>query len=101
MDWTQPFCFAAKTDREFSLVCLTEYVPEETLEREDGWRAFRVAGTLEFSLIGILSRISDVLAEAGVGIFAMSTYQTDYILIKENQLEKGLDALRKAGYMID
>ncbi len=101
VDWTQPFCFAAKTDREFSLVCLTEHVPEETLEREDGWRAFRIAGTLEFSLIGILSRISGVLAEAGVGIFAVSTYQTDYILLKGYQLEKGLEALRKAGYMID
>lgn len=101
LDWTQPFCFAAKTDREFSLVCLTEHVPKETLEREDGWRAFRVAGTLEFSLIGILSRISKALAEAGVGIFAVSTYQTDYILVKENQLEKGLEALRKAGYVIE
>ena len=52
-------------------------------------------------MIGILSRISGVLAEAGVGIFAVSTYQTDYILLKGYQLEKGLEALRKAGYMID
>ena len=52
-------------------------------------------------MIGILSRISKALAEAGVGLFAVSTYQTDYILVKENQLKKGLEALRKAGYVIE
>lgn len=98
IDWAQPFCFTGKTDREFSLVCLTEHVPEGALAREDGWRAFRIEGTLDFSLIGILSRISGILAQAKVGIFAVSTYQTDYILVRETQLEKAVEALRTAGY---
>ena len=67
------YCFTGKTDEEKSLVCLTEDVPENTAVRDDGWRAFRVQGVLDFSLIGILSRISAVLAESSVEIFAMST----------------------------
>ena len=77
------FCFTGKTDEEKSLVCLTEDVPDNTIEREDGWKAFRIEGILDFSLIGILSKISALLAENEIGIFAISTYNTDYILVKE------------------
>ncbi|MBQ9268164.1 MAG: ACT domain-containing protein [Oscillospiraceae bacterium] len=91
------FCFIGKTDKELSLVCKTELVPAKVLEREDGWRGMRVTGTLDFSLIGILSRISSILAEAGVGIFVISTYDTDYVLVKENMLEKAADALIAGG----
>ncbi len=94
------FCFIGKTDEENSLVCLTEDVPGNTIEREDGWRAFRVSGVLDFSLIGILSRLSAILAEAGIGIFAVSTYNTDYILTKEKDFDKALDALTEAGIVI-
>lgn len=94
------FCFTAKTDEEKSLVCITEDVPENVTEREDGWRAFRIQGVLEFSLIGILAKISMILAEKEIGIFAVSTFNTDYILVKQEQFEKALDALEKAGYQI-
>lgn len=95
------FCFIGKTDQELSLVCPTEDVPVGTIAREDGWRGLRIAGTLEFSLVGILSKLSGILAEAQVGIFAISTYDTDYILLKEVQLDQGLSALSGHGYVIE
>lgn len=94
------FHFLAQTDEELSLVCLTEDVPERTERRSDGWRGFRIEGELDFSLIGILSRLSAILAENGIGIFAVSTYNTDYILVKQENLERALNALSEAGYSI-
>ena len=82
-----------KTDEEKSLVCLTEDVPDNTIEREDGWKAFRIEGILDFSLIGILSQISALLAENEIGIFAISTYNTDYILVKEKNYLKAKELL--------
>ena len=93
-------CFFGKTDEEISLVCLTKDVPQNALKREDGWRAFRVEGTLDFSLTGILSGIADILAENKIGIFAVSTYNTDYILTKAQNFEEALAALQSAGYEI-
>ena len=95
-----PFCFIGKTDKENSLVCLSEDVPDNAVERDDDWRAFRISGVLDFSLIGILSRLSTILAEAGIGIFAVSTYNTDYILTKEADFDNALDALSQAGIVI-
>ena len=100
IDWNQPFCFASKTDEEFSVVCQTPYTPRNTIEREDGWSAFRIEGTLEFSLIGILANISGILAEQKIGIFAVSTYNTDYILTKSAHFERAISALENAGYKI-
>jgi len=94
------YCFVGKTDEEKSLVCLTQDVPENTLAREDGWRAFRIAGALDFSLIGILARISAVLSAAGIGIFAVSTYNTDYIFVKKDSETRAITALKDAGYEI-
>ena len=95
-----PFCFTGSTDEEFSLVCPTEMVPANMTERDDGWRAFRIVGVLDFSLIGILAGISSVLAENEIGLFAVSTFNTDYILTKEEHFERALDVLRNAGYII-
>ena len=92
------FCFTAKTDEEISLVCKTEDVPEKTLVRDDGWKGFRIEGVLDFSLIGILSKISAILAENKVGIFAVSTYDTDYIFVKEENFDKAINALKDNGY---
>ena len=94
------FYFIGRTDEELSLVCRTEHTPSGTLEREDGWRGFRIEGTLDFSLIGILSKLSAILAENGIGIFAVSTYNTDYILVKEENLPRAMDTLSAAGYEI-
>ena len=100
IDLAADFYFVGKTDEELSLVCRTEDVPENTLEREDGWRAFRIQGVLDFSLIGILSKISGILAEHEIGIFAVSTYNTDYILVKEENFEEALRVLSLEGYVI-
>ncbi len=94
---TGKMIFTAATDREYSLVCPTRFAPGGTIAREDGWCAFRVCGQLDFSLIGILSKISSALAAARVGLFAVSTYDTDYILIKEKDKETAQKALQEAG----
>ena len=90
--------FIGRTDEEISLVCLTEDVPKSTLERDDGWRGFRIEGVLEFSLIGILSKLSTILAENKIGIFAVSTFNTDYILVKADNYVRAMDVLNAAGY---
>ena len=92
------FCFIGKTDEEISLVCKTEDTPSDTIERDDGWRGFRIEGVLDFSLIGILSKLSAVLAENKIGIFAVSTYNTDYILVKSEDYDKAIIILKEAGY---
>lgn len=94
------FCFTGKTDNEKSLVCLTADVPDNVIERNDGWKAFRIEGTLDFSLVGILSKISGILADNGIGIFALSTYDTDYILTKAENFDRAVHALEGAGYKI-
>jgi len=99
-DLTSDIYFVGKTDEELSLVCPTDEVPEETLERDDGWRAFRICGVLDFSLIGILSKISGILADNSIGIFAVSTYNTDYILVKAENFSRALKVLSEAGYKI-
>lgn len=101
VDVESPYCFTGCTAEEKSLVCPTNSVPQHTLARDDGWKAFYIEGTLDFSLIGILARISAVLAEEKIGLFAISTYNTDYILVKQEHFCQALDALAKAGYQIE
>ena len=100
IDLSGEFYFIGKTDEELSLVIPTDAVPAETTERDDGWKGFRIEGVLDFSLIGILSKISGLLADAGIGIFAVSTFNTDYILVKKENFEKALGVLAVAGYQI-
>lgn len=99
-DLQNEFCFFAKTDQENSLVCPTEFMPDDMIEREDGWRAFRIQGILDFSLIGILAKISSLLAEHKIGIFVISTYNTDYILTKAQNFERAVRVLADHGYEI-
>ena len=99
-DIDSEFCFIGRTDEEKSLVCRTENVPKNTEECDSGWKMFRIEGVLDFSLIGILSKISSLLAEKRIGIFAVSTFNTDYILTKKENFDAALDALSQAGYDI-
>ncbi len=101
IDLSREFYFIGRTDEEISLVCRTEDTPVNTTEREDGWRSFRICGVLDFSLIGILSRISGILADNGIGIFAVSTYNTDYILVKDENYDKAVRVLSEAGYKVE
>lgn len=100
VDLSDEFCFIGKTDEESSLVCVTERVPENATHRDDGWRAFRIQGILDFSLIGILSEISSLLAEKAIGIFAVSTYNTDYLFVKAHDLDRAVTTLQVNGYKI-
>ena len=99
-DTSKKFNFVAATDEENSLICLTENVPNNVTKRVDGWRALRIQGVLDFSLIGILSKILGLLAEAKIGIAAVSTYNTDYIFVKETDLDKAVETLAEANYII-
>lgn len=94
------FVFIGKTCDELSLVCPTNSVPQNTYERDDGWKVMRIQGVLDFSLIGILAPIATILADNKIGIFVISTFNTDYILVKREEYEKALELLGKEGYTI-
>lgn len=100
IDMNKEFYFIGKTDEEISLVCITEDTPINTTERDDGWKGFRIEGVLDFSMIGILSKLSNILADNKIGIFAVSTFNTDYILVKEENFDRALKVLASAGYDI-
>ena len=101
VNFNVPWLFVGKSDAEISVVCLTADVPHATLAREDGWRALRVAEPMDFGLTGVLAGISTVLAQAGISIFAVSTFDTDYILIKAENLGLAQTALEAGGYTIE
>ena len=98
IDWKSDFIFVGKTDEEFSLVMPTHNVPKNTLECEHHWRSFRIKGVLDFSLVGILSKISQELAAQEISIFAISTFNTDYIFVREKDWKKAITTLSEAGY---
>ena len=95
------FLSLTRTLEELSLVVDSNSVPEgEPLKVDAGWRGFRVAGTLDFSLTGVLSSIAAPLAKKKVSIFAISTFDTDYVLVKEDKMEEALRALSESGFII-
>lgn len=100
IDICKPFVFTGSTDEEQSLVCPTRLVPSEVIERSDGWKAFRIEGILDFSLIGIIAKISAILADNGIGIFVVSTFNTDNILTQAGWFEMALCLLSDTGYCI-
>lgn len=93
-------CIVIKTNEEKSLVCITDDVPSNVTQRDDGWRAFCIQGVLDFSLIGILAGIAKILSENEIPIFVVSTFNTNYILIKKENYQRALDILNNAGYEI-
>lgn len=94
------YCFIGKTNEERSLICITENVPPNIVERNDGWKAFRICGVLDFSLIGIIAEITGILTKNKIGICAVSTFNTDYVLTKKENYRKALNVLETAGYKI-
>lgn len=86
-----------QTAEELSIVCDSWSAISGT-DQEPGWRALKVVGPLDFALIGILAGISGALGKAGISIFAISTFDTDYILVKEKRLDDAVQALKEAGY---
>ena len=100
VNFNTEYCFIGKTDEEKSLGCITSDVPSNVTHRDDGWKGFRLQGILDFSLIVILSKIAALLAENSISVFAISTYNTDYVFIKEENFQKALDILNQSGYEI-
>lgn len=98
VNFNDEILFMGKTDEEISVVCEETSIPKNAEVCENGWCGFRIEGILDFSLTGILSKISAVLAEEKIGIFAISTYNTDYILVKKENLKKATKALENKGY---
>lgn len=90
---------ASWTDDELSLVCEETHVPDD-VRCQRGWRMFKLQGPFDFALTGILKAVLDPLAVAGVGIFAVSTYDTDYVLVQAHQLDVSLQVLREAGHRL-
>ena len=100
VDWARPFLFFAKTDDEISLVCPADAVPANATDVAMGWRAFKIAGVLDFGMLGVIAGISEVLRAAGVGVFVASTYNTDYVFVRTPDFECAGAALSKAGYAV-
>ncbi|NLG71077.1 MAG: ACT domain-containing protein [Chloroflexi bacterium] len=100
-DWAlaPPFAAAVRTADELSLVCVEALVPQQ-VQAERGWRAIKVQGPLDFALTGVLSSLAAPLAQARISIFAISTFETDYLLVKEATLERALAVLSHAGHRI-
>lgn len=94
------FFSLTRTQEEISVVCQEELVPEGT-QCEKNWRILKIQGVLDFSLVGILASISTLLAKAGISIFAISTYDTDYVLVQEKQVRQAVAALRAAGHCVE
>ncbi len=94
-----PFLSMIRTERELSVVVSSAGVPSHA-KAERGWRALHVDGTLDFALTGILAALTAPLAAAEIPVFALSTYDTDYILVREEMLAVALDALRAAGHTV-
>lgn len=99
-EMAHPFCFICQTDAEKSLVCPMDLVPDRVVNRNDGWKCFHIAGKLDFSFIGIVAGISTILASNEIGLFVISTYNTDYIFTKEVVFSKALNLLEEDGYII-
>ena len=100
-DWASPGDLLAlvRTAEELSIVCTERYVPPE-VRAERGWRVIQVQGPLEFSMVGVLASIAVPLARVGISIFVLSTFDTDYILVKEDALDRAVGALTQAGFLV-
>ncbi len=95
--WELPFMSVTRTPDEISIVCAEE-VPLCSEQCSPGWRMFRVSGTLEHNLVGIIAKLSASLADAGVSVFTLATFDTDYILIPQSKMRYAVEALREAGH---
>ena len=94
-----PFFSVTRTPDELSILCPSHLLPAE-ITAERGWRCLQVAGPLDFDLVGVLASLLEPLQMVGISVFVLSTYDTDYILVKATQLTVAIDALQEAGYLV-
>lgn len=98
IDFNNEYVFLSKTDEEISIICDKKLLPLNTTTCDYDWKCFKIEGQLDFSLIGILSSILKILADNNISILAVSTYNTDYIFIKEQNISLAKEALTVQGY---
>lgn len=98
-DWTHcDFVSITRTWDELSIVCRQDDVPDD-VQAERGWRCLRVVGKLEFSLVGVIAILTKVLAESGISVFVVSTFDTDYFLVRQIDVNRTVEALKDAGLL--
>lgn len=100
--WASPagaFSTVSRTDQELSIICPDDGVPAG-VRKESGWRLFKVEGPLDFALTGILAAIASPLAAAGIGIFTIATYDTDYVMVKDENVDLAIATLTAAGHRV-
>lgn len=100
VDFSNEFTFLSKTDDEISLVCESKYVPEHVTDAEHNWKGLKIAGMLDFGMVGVISKIAGLLARQEISIFVVSTYNTDYIFLKAAQYERAVKLLLQEHYII-
>ena len=97
-DWVQgEFVSITRTREELSIVCRQGDVPHEVHAERD-WRCLRIVGQLDFSLVGVISQLAKLLADANISVFVLSTYDTDYFLVRQQDVDRTVDALKVAGH---
>lgn len=99
--FTREFCCITRTKSEVTVVCETEYLPAGMQKKEDGWVCLQIEGLLDFNLTGILNQITGPLAAAEVSLFAVSTYDTDYVLVKKTFLTAAVRAMEENGITVE
>ena len=100
-DWalTQSLASITRTEKELTIVCRLEILPSQ-YQSDLKWRCFKIDGSFDLNQIGVISSISSPLADAGISIYVISTYDTDYFLIQEQNLEKTISVLSSSGHYI-
>lgn len=93
------FTSVSRSPDELSIVCEQQYVPDE-VHSERNWACLRVAGTMDFSMVGVVASLATTIANASLGIFVVSTFNTDYVLVKRSDFEAAVVALRRAGHEV-
>ncbi|MBP89726.1 MAG: amino acid-binding protein [Planctomycetaceae bacterium] len=93
------FVSITRTPEELSIVCRQDDVPDDA-QSERGWRCLRIVGKLEFSLVGVIATLTKVLADAGISVFLMSTYDTDYFLVRELDVDRTVETMVEAGHSV-
>lgn len=100
-DWafSGPLACVTRTQEELSIVCSAQSAPAD-IQCERDWQALKVDGPLDFSLVGVLAALAGLLAQAGISLFAISTFDTDYILVRGDRFDQAVAVLQQAGYSI-
>ncbi len=100
VDLGREFTFLSVTDEEISLVCEITNLPGNAAAVERGWNGLKICGVLDFGMVGVIAGISGLLAERGISLFAVSTFNTDYIFLKSENLHAAVGVLRDGGYTV-